>query len=97
MLDLLLWCIVLLAITVGSYLEWKYALAGFPKEARWKIALFFWGSLATGLGGYLVVTRIDNNTASPLVGFVVSTLGGIMFAWFIPVRMRYIFPKKRDE
>ena len=97
MLDLLLWGLLLLAIYMSSYLEWKYALAGFPRGARWKVALFFWGSLGTALGGYLVVTRIDNNTVPPLLGFLISILGGITFAWLIPVRMRYFFPTKRDR
>jgi hypothetical protein len=97
MQDLHLWFLLLITLLLGAYLDLQYAHAGYPNGWRWKAILFSVGGLVSGLGGYLVIERIDNQSIPPLLLLGIVIFGGIISAWFIPVRMRYVIPRKHKH
>jgi hypothetical protein len=92
-----LWFLLLIIFLLGVYLELQYAYANYPNEWRWRIALFAVGGSVMGLGGYLVIEKIDKQMVPPILHLFNVVFGGLIFAWIFPVRMRYVIPRKHKH
>jgi hypothetical protein len=97
MLNLLLWFLLLIALSLGAYLQLQYAYAGYPKDWRWKAVLFAMGIFTTGLTVYVVVYRLSQDSIPPIILLGALIFGGVMSTWVLPVRMRYVIPRKRKH
>jgi hypothetical protein len=96
-LNLLLGFLLLISIVIGAYLELLYARANYPKSWYWTAGLFCIGSFIGGLGSYLVIVRIDQESLPLPILIFALLFGGIGFTWLFPARMRYVIPPTRKQ
>lgn len=90
--------IVLSATAIGCGAQYLYAIRGYPNSKRWKAVLFFTGTIASfslmSLFPELLSSDVDMRGLDMVIIVLVSILGGFMFAWLLPYKVKRVIPKR---
>ncbi len=96
MIGVLIWALVILFLYVGTNLQLRFARANYPSSWQWRLSLFGVGCLIFGLGAYGFIHVVERQPISAVALIGCSIFGGILSAWAVPIRMRYVIPKKPE-
>ena len=91
--------LILFIITVGA--QHRYARQGYPRSWRWKGVLFVTAALSIYVFLSILTlleasseTRQNSWLVTQSIRLAVACLFGIGFAWFLPYKFRWVFPKR---